>query len=83
MVRKQVYIEPGQERVLKQRARELGVSEAEMVRRGIEAIANRPALALGPDRVAWEEELAFMRERAEIVVPQTERQWTREELHDR
>ncbi len=83
MVRKQVYIEPAQEELLKQRARELGVTEAELVRRGIETIASGPALAFARDRQAWEQELSFMRERMKIVVPQTRRQWTREELYDR
>jgi hypothetical protein len=32
MVRKQIYIEPEQEKLLKQRVRELGVSEAELKR---------------------------------------------------
>ena len=83
MVRKQVYIEPAQEELLKQRARELGVTEAELVRRGIETIASGPALLLARDRQAWEQELGFMRERMKLVVPQTGRQWTREELYDR
>lgn len=83
MVRKQVYIERAQERLLKKLARELGVSEAELVRRGIETIARRSALTFAPDRLAWEEELKFMRDRTEITVPQTGRQWTREELYDR
>jgi len=83
MVRKQVYIEPAQEKLLKQRARELGVTEAELVRRGIETIASRPPLAFTPDRQAWEQEQGFMRERMRLVVPQTRRQWTREELYDR
>lgn len=83
MVRKQVYIEPAQEKLLKRRARELGVTEAELVRRGIEAIANTPASALIRDSEAWEQELSFMAERMNLVVPQTGRRWTREELHDR
>lgn len=83
MVRKQVYIEPEQDRSLKRRARELGVTEAELVRRGIEAVAGGPALAFAADHQAWEEELAFMRERMKIVAPQRGRGWTREELYDR
>jgi len=83
MVRKQVYIEPDQDKLLKRRARELGVSEAELVRRGIEAIGGGLSLVFGYDRLAWDEELSFMRERMEIAVPQTGRQWTREDLYDR
>jgi hypothetical protein len=39
MVRKQVYIEPGQNERLKMHARALGVTEAELIRRGIDAVA--------------------------------------------
>lgn len=37
MVRKQLYLEEAQDRALKRRARELGVSEAEIVRRALDA----------------------------------------------
>ena len=36
MIRKQVYIEPHQERLLKERARQLDVTEAELSRRSLE-----------------------------------------------
>ena len=42
MVRKQIYIEAEQEQLLKQRARELGVSEAELIRRGIYKVGHVP-----------------------------------------
>ena len=38
MVRKQLYITRSQDRALKRRARELGVTEAEVVRRAIDAL---------------------------------------------
>lgn len=37
MVRKQLYIEEGQERAIKQRAKALGISEAEVVRAALSA----------------------------------------------
>lgn len=37
MIRKQLYLEEAQDRALKRRARELGVSEAEVVRRALDA----------------------------------------------
>jgi hypothetical protein len=82
MVRKQVYIEAEQEKLLKRRARELGVTEAELVRRGIDQIA-RPGAWLPLDPKAWEEAKSVIRERMRLRVPQTGRTWTREELHDR
>jgi hypothetical protein len=80
MIRKQVYIEPGQEDLLKRRSRELGVSEAALIRRGIDEVAHRSSSAAF-DRTAWEEELAFMEERARMKVPRP-RSWTREELYE-
>ena len=81
MVRKQVYITAEQEATLKRRAKALGVSEAELVRRGIE-LAGRPAATFGRDPEAWEELLRDMKKRARMNVPQTGRNWTREELYE-
>ncbi len=81
MVRKQVYIEPEQEELLKRRARELGVTEAELIRRGVDQMS-RVATTPVPDRRAWEEAKAFIKKRAKIVAPQTGRGWTRDELYD-
>jgi hypothetical protein len=38
MIRKQLYIDPHQDAALKRKARELGLSEAELVRRALDAI---------------------------------------------
>jgi len=81
MIRKQVYIEPEQEDLLKRRSRELGISEAALIRRGIDEIAHGGSSA-ALDKEAWKEELAFMKERAKMKVPQTGRSWTREELYE-
>lgn len=51
MIRKQLYIEPRQEEALKRRAHELGVSEAELVRRALDvALAGDPATLRHPGR---------------------------------
>jgi hypothetical protein len=63
MLRKQVYIDPGQERFLKRRAAELGVTEADLIRRGIGLLAQAPAApVLDPD--AWADEEAVLEQRA-------------------
>ena len=82
MIRKQVYIEPEQEELLKRRSRELGISEAELIRRGIEQVAQ--GVGSPPrDKQAWEEELAFIKERAaRMHALGRERGWTREELYE-
>lgn len=81
MVRKQVYITAEQEELLKRKAKALGVSEAELVRRGIE-LAGQSRVELPPDLKAWEEEKRFIQKRMRMRVPQTGRSWTREELYD-
>jgi len=80
MVRKQIYIEPEQERLLKRRAKELGVTESDLIRRGIDQV-DRTYAGLPQDRVAWEEELIFIRERAGMQELGRTRGWTREELY--
>jgi hypothetical protein len=66
MVRKQVYIEPRQDQFLKQRAAELGVTEADLIRQGITLLAQSPAVpALDPD--AWADEEAVLDQRARRV----------------
>lgn len=81
MVRKQIYIEPSQETLLKKRAKERGVSEAELIREGIEWVLNAP-ITVPRDLRSWEKEMKFIEERRKIIVPQTGRTWTREELYD-
>ncbi len=81
MIRKQVYIEPEQEATLKRRARALGVTESDLIRRGIGETPSPPAVA-PLDRKAWEEELHFIRERARIQALGRTRGWTREELYE-
>jgi hypothetical protein len=83
MVRKQVYIEEEQDALLKERARELGVTESEVIRQAIEETlseASKRARAIA----AWESALAVARERAKLPEAGTggPRGWTREELYD-
>ena len=83
MVRKQVYIGPEQGQILKQRAKDLGVSEAELRRRGIERIAHVPSV-LYVDKRAWRDELEFIKKRAsEQEALGGKRTWTREELYNK
>jgi hypothetical protein len=82
MVRKHVYIEPEQAELLKQRANELGMSEAELIRRCIDQLA-RGQTSIPLDQKAWQEEIAYIRERARIQnALGSQRHWTREELYD-
>lgn len=81
MVRKQVYIEPRQDELLKQWAEETGRSEAEIVRQALDhwlesERRHREAEA------AWEEERAFIEARAAQGPVPGGRTWTREELYE-
>ena len=82
MVRKQIVIDPGQERALETRAKELGVSQSELIRRAIDAM-----LAEEADRVrrqrAWERLLEGSRRAAQDGMGSGGTTWTREELHER
>ncbi len=83
MVRKQVYIEPRQEAMLKRVAAMRGVSEAELIRRAIDGqIEGGHAGFLPPDADAWEQAYQFMLElRARGPVAGRARTWKREELY--
>lgn len=80
MIRKQIYLKPHQDETVKQKARELGVSEAELIREYIEIGARSPTAR--EREKARQGLLASMRERSKIQVPQTGRDWTRDELYE-
>ena len=81
MIRKQIYIEPMQDALLKRRARELGMSEAQLIRRCLDEL-ERQAVTPPMDRQAWQDELSFIQRRAQAVTGRQERRsWTREELY--
>lgn len=81
MVRKQVYLEPEQDRLLKRRSKELGVTESDLIRQSIEQLA-RVSVALPLDRKAWRDELKFVMKRTRIKGLGRRRRWAREELYE-
>jgi len=82
MIRKQIYIEPEQEELLKHRAKALGISEAEVIRRKLNEI-ERPGISRPRDPSAWQRELAFIKRRAKKLPALTkQRTWTRDALYD-
>ena len=81
MVRKQVYIAPAQDEFLKRRARELGVTEAELIRQGIDTLARSPAHPPF-DPQAWKAVLESLEERARQPVAGEGRTWRREDLYE-
>ena len=82
MIRKQVYIEPRQERLLKERARRYRATEADLIRQAIDRGLERTALSI-PDPEAWK---AFKRRtapRRRTERRRSVRRWTRDELYTR
>jgi hypothetical protein len=81
MVRKQLYLDDTQDAELARRARMLGVSQAEVVRRAVDQYLadERPSArehALDALKAAWAES-------DRRGVGSGGRRWTREELHER
>lgn len=82
MVRKQIYLEAEQAERLQRRAKELGVSQADLIRRCLDQL-DRVRRALPVDRKAWQDELTYIRERAGTQTAlDRQRHWTREELYE-
>jgi hypothetical protein len=83
MVRKQIYIEPRQEALLKRLAEDQGVSEAELIRQAIDRRVGRGEAQTLPDDRAWEEAYRTMQElQARGPLAGQERAWRREDLYE-
>ncbi len=81
-VRKQVYIEPRQELLLKEIAQKTGISEAEIIRQAIDqhiAYTGSPKNSLE----TWEKEKAFIESTRKRVALPGGRDWKREDLYER
>jgi len=81
MIRKQVYIEPEQEVLLKRLSREQGLTEAELIRSGIVKLSSRSNVVR--DITFWEEEKRFIRSLMKKGPLKGKRRWTREDLYER
>lgn len=81
MVRKQVYLAPHQEALLKRLARERGVAEAEIIRQAVEQI--EAWVPFRPDLRAWEQERKFLDHLLQQGPVAGQRTWRREDLYER
>jgi len=81
MIRKQVYIEPEQETLLKRLSREQGLTEAELIRSGIVRLSSRSNVI--KDITFWEEEKKFIRSLMKKGPLKGKRRWKREDLYER
>ncbi|MEX2237760.1 MAG: ribbon-helix-helix domain-containing protein [Dehalococcoidia bacterium] len=89
MVRKQVYITVEQNRKLKAKAKRLGITESEVVRRALDKyFAEENDAGMTDSKMTREQALTFLKAQstrmAELAktTPQKERDWTRDELYE-
>lgn len=81
-IRKQIYIEPHQEHLLKAIAQQAGVSEAEIIRQAIDLHLGR--ITLPQTNVAvWETEKEFIAQIKTRPAKLGGRDWKREDLYER
>ena len=80
MIRKQIYIDAEHERFLKRRSRELGVTEAEVVRQAL-AEAQRQQTTRNRQQ-ALDDFLSYISEHRTFDAPPTGWKFNREELYD-
>ena len=81
MVRKQIYIESRQDNSLKKRAHDLGVTEAEVIRRAIDRQMTSVRFSIR-DLKAWERERAFITNRMAKGQAPGGRRWKREDAYE-
>ncbi len=82
MVRKQVYIEDHQERRLKARAKFLGITEAEIIRRSLERGLGEVS-PQRPDPAGWARVVRYIRTRRAKRGRRHTTAWRRDDLYAR
>lgn len=84
MIRKQVYIEQRHDRMLKRRASQRGITEAQLIREALDSIeAGAVVSRREGDSAAARKALAFMRSlSASRGEKSADRGWTRESLYE-
>ncbi|MBD2501266.1 ribbon-helix-helix domain-containing protein [Anabaena azotica] len=81
-IRKQIYIEPRQENLLKAIAQQTGVSEAEIIRQAIDLHLSEITVTQ-TNLAAWEAEMKFIEEIKTRPVQPGGRDWQRADLYER
>lgn len=81
-IRKQIYLEPEQDLRLKRMSAATGLSEAEIIRRALDARLNENTIRR-PDLTAWIREREFIRQLIAAGPVAGGRTWKREDVYDR
>ena len=79
MIRKQIYIAPQQDKMLKRLARQTHKTEAEIIRDAIEDYAQQSSRR----KEAWRQIEATIAQRMKLPSVEAGRSWKREDLYDR
>ena len=82
MIRKQIYIQTRQEMLLKRLSKELGLTGAELIRRGLDHDLGA-AVERTYDPSAWTEAKGFIKRLMAKGPVRGGRRWKREDLYDR
>ena len=82
MIRKQVYLEPEQDKALKRLARRTHRPEAEIIRAALD-LHMEEAASTGRRKAAWREVNSFIAQRITGGSVSEGRSWRREDLYDR
>lgn len=82
MIRKQIVIDPEQDRALAARAEVLGISQSELIRQAIDQLLTETEAAARKE-AAWQGILLGMEKAHQDGVGSGGNKWTREELHER
>ena len=82
MIRKQIYIQGRQEMLLKRLSKELGLTEAELIRRGLDQGLGA-GLEWSYDPSAWAEAKTFIKRLMAKGSVRGGKRWKREDLYDR
>ncbi len=80
--RKQIYIDPRQDRLLKRKAVELNTTESELIREGIDMLLTG-GKTISRDIGAWDAEKKYIQSHIKKGPIKGGRNWKREELYDR
>jgi hypothetical protein len=82
LIRKQFYITKNQDMLLKEKAREFEMTEAEIVRQALTLQLEKISFPRQPFTV-WQEEREFIKELMDKGYKKGTRSWKREDLYDR
>jgi hypothetical protein len=81
-IRKQIYIDPGQEKLLKRSAKRTGLSEAEIIRKALD-VGIGAIVSISPRADIWVSELAYINRLMKKGPARGGRNWNRDDLHER